>query len=285
MPGRGGDRAVTGDRLYKAEAAGNDFLVGIGGWAERLAEDAELVRALCHRRRGIGADGILALHPESAGVRVVHRNADGGRSAFCANGSRCAAVVAHRLLGCGASLVLLTGWGAVPARVAEDMVTLELPPPGAPPLALTLTAAGRSWPGRLLVVGVPHLVVEVPAPGEVDLATLGPQLRRHPELGPEGANVHLVGTGGDGELAVRSFERGVEAETWCCGSGVVAVALLAMAEGGGDHRVVRCRGGDRLMVAARGAPPLCACELTGPARLVAAVEPCAPDGAAPAVAR
>ncbi len=264
---------MSRDRLLKAEAAGNDFLVGFGSWASRLGTDPDLVRELCDRRRGIGADGVLAVSLQPAGVAVEHRNADGGRSLFCANGSRCAALAARHELGCDSSMLLLTGWGPVPATVLDAGVRLELPPPAAPPRSLVLEAGGRSWNGSLLTVGVPHLVLAVDDPAAIDLATVGPVLRRHPALGPDGANVHVVGSTPAGELHLRSFERGVEDETWCCGSGVVAAGLLAMAVSGARRQVLRCRAGDRLTVTALGSAPLCASELTGPARLVAVVAP------------
>lgn len=264
---------MSPDRLLKAEAAGNDFLVGLGSWAARLADEPGLVRSLCDRRRGIGADGVLAVTLEAAGVVVEHRNADGTRSAFCANGSRCAALAARHELGCEPRMLLLTGWGPIPATILDDGVRLELPPPAGPPRTLVLEAGGRSWSGRLLSIGVPHLVIMVADPTAIDLATIGPALRHHPALGPEGANVHFVGAAPAGELCLRSFERGVEDETWCCGSGVVAAGLLALAANGARRQLLRCRGGDLLTVAALDSAPLCPSELTGPARLVAVVAP------------
>ena len=77
--------------LYKVEASGNDFVLGVGGWSPRLAAEPELAVRLCDRRRGIGADGVLAV--EAAGpdrVRLRYRNADGSPARFCGNGTRCA---------------------------------------------------------------------------------------------------------------------------------------------------------------------------------------------------
>ncbi|HHQ49166.1 MAG TPA: diaminopimelate epimerase [Acidobacteria bacterium] len=262
-------------RLLKVEGAGNDFLLGTGSWARRLAEDPALVRRLCRRHRGIGADGVLALLPEeSATVRLVYRNADGSEASFCANGTRCAARGAVELLGMpAAGLTVLTGWGPVAASVHGELVTLELPPPAASPRTVRLTAADRTWAGWRLTVGVPHLVLPTTELADLDLTVLGPPLRAHPRLGPEGANVNFIEHHAPGEAAVRTFERGVEAETLSCGSGVVAAALCSMAER--DVSVLRCatRSGDELVVEAVGAPPLCPTRLTGPARFIAAVDP------------
>ncbi len=264
---------MTGGALLKAEATGNDFLVGTGAWAERLAAGGGLVARLCRRRFGIGADGALALfREESAGVRLVYRNADGSEAAFCANGTRCAALVAVERLGMTGRLTVLTGRGAVPAAVASGRVVLELAPPEVPPRSVVLAAHGRSWEGTLLTVGVPHLVVSVEGLDSLDVAGMGPALRSHPALGPEGANVHFVEAAGPGRIALRSFERGVEGETLSCGSGAVAAALVAMAGSNTATVGVRTRGG-ALRVEALGSPLECGVRLAGPARIVAAVDP------------
>ncbi len=101
-------------------------------------------------------------------------------------------------------------------------------------------------------------------------------MRCHPALGPGGANVSFASRGVDGTVHIRTFERGVEAETLCCGSAVVAAAVAEMADGG-DHRVVlRARSGDELVVETLGDPLHDPVFLTGPTRIIAAVEP-APD--------
>lgn len=261
--------------LFKVEGAGNDFVLGLGDWATRFEDEPALVRRVCDRRRGIGADGVLAVHAESARrARVVYRNADGSRGDFCANGTRCAARAAVELLGCRRELTLATGWTEIPARVDGVTVRLELPPPAAaprlpaielrPPLARVLS----------LEVGVPHLVVAVTGPVEaLELATVAPPLRAHEALGPAGANVDFYEAAGDGAVALRTWERGVEGETLSCGSGMVAVALTVMGERGVRRLALRPASGDVLTVEALGEPPVCATRLTGPARIVAEIQP------------
>ena len=263
-------------RLYKVEASGNDFVLGVGGWAQRLAAEPDLVRRLCDRRRGIGADGVLAVEAIAADrARLRYRNADGSPALFCGNGTRCAARAAVELLGLPEQLTIATDWVELPAEVDGPLVTLVLPPPPRPACAVELTAAGRSWSGWLLEVGVPHLVLPVDELEALDLAQVGPPLRRHPELGPEGANVSFVSSGRAGEIALRSFERGVEAETFCCGSGVVAAALVAMAQGAPHRLVLRPRSGDRLTVEALGDPGAGPLRFSGATRLVAELVPTA----------
>lgn len=257
--------------LVKVEGAGNDFLLGTGAWAQRLCDDAALAIQLCDRRRGIGADGTLAVFVEGSGaIRVVHRNADGSRSAFCANGTRCAARAAVELLGQPKKLLVSTGWVEIPALVRGTAVSLELPPPTAPVDRSLETDHGVRH-GRYLELGTPHLVLTVDDLETLAIETVAPALRHHPELGPGGANIHFVERDSD-PLRIRSFERGVEAETLCCGSGVVVSALLALESTAADSIIVEPRSGDRLTVEALGRPPAAPSRLTGPARLVAEID-------------
>ena len=259
--------------LVKTEGAGNDFLVGTGDWARRLAEDEDLVVRLCDRRRGIGADGVLALCLESPSrIRLVHRNADGSRTAFCANGTRCAARVAVERLGCESSLEIVTGWTTIDARVRSDSVALSLPAPPAPE-SITLATDRGPRSGTLLTVGVPHFVIRRSEFGDTDIGSEAAELRHHPGLGKAGANIHVVNLNDIGELVIRSFERGVSEEVLCCGSGVVASALVTMAASDRRDLTVRPRSGDELRVEAIDPPPQSASRLTGPARLVAEIEP------------
>ncbi len=261
--------------LVKVEGAGNDFLLGVGAWAAPLASDAELVRRLCRRRLGIGADGTLALFAEPPeAVRVVYRNADGGEASFCANGTRCAARAAVELLGLPERLTVRTAWAEIPAVVAGGTVSLDLPAPPAPLRKLRLNVEGSDWEAELLEVGVPHLVVSVA--GDLDafpVARVGPALRSHPALGAAGANVNFVSAAGAGRVALRSWERGVEGETLSCGSGVVAAAMVWLAERGGRRLVCQTRSGQDLDVELLGTPPACPTRLTGPAHIVAEVAP------------
>ncbi len=261
--------------LYKVEAAGNDFLLGTGEWASRLGGDEALVRRLCRRRLGLGADGALALFAEGPeAVRLTYRNADGGEAAFCGNGTRCAALAAVRLLGAAPALVVRTAWADIPAEVRGGTVALRLPPPPGKPRPVRLAAGDRLWEGWLVEIGVPHLVI--PVPGDLDafpVADWGPPLRRHPDLGAAGANVDFLAPAGPEGIAVRSWERGVEAETLSCASGVVAAALAWMARAGGRRLVCATRSGQELTVEALGEPPLCPVRLAGPARILAEVRP------------
>ena len=266
-------------RFVKMSGAGNDFLVFTEAVSVGPRESAA-IRRVCNRRTGVGADGVLFVHGENPGggpPRIVadYYNADGGASSFCANGTRCAARLAHVKLHAPAELRVQTGWGEVGARVRKDgRVTLALPE------SVSLARRVRTGVGTGVLrkeaadvpVGVPHLVVFVE--DGVDLATLdlcalGPPLRHHPDM-PEGANANFVAVKGPSSLDVRTWERGVENETLSCGSGVVASAVVASLEAGVSPPVsVATCSGETLVVEFRlGSGVAKDVKLTGDARLL-----------------
>jgi diaminopimelate epimerase len=229
------------ERFVKMAGGGNDFLLFEADGRRLSDEDCRRLARLCRRGLSIGADGALFLSGGQGGrIHLDYYNADGGLASFCANGTRCAARYAvTRRLASDSELVLETGWGEIGARVEGESVTLALKDvlvPGEPILLDSRNpdlyqSAGLPPHGTPIHVGVPHLVIFV----REDLATLpierlGPPLRRHPLL-PDGANVNFVRIAGPGRLEVRTWERGVEAETLSCGSGVVASALVAALRG------------------------------------------------------
>ncbi len=259
--------------LHKVEGAGNDFLLGVGEWATRLANDATLIRRLCDRRRGLGADGVIALTAvDEVTVRLAYHNSDGSVGVFCANATRCAARGAVELFGLERRLVVETGWDRIPAVVGGREVALDLPAPRTTPLRPDITAPEGLTDLTLFDIGVPHLLAAASAVAALDLATLGPALRAHPALGAEGANVNFYEVGTDGVVKMRTWERGVEGETLACGSGTVAVGLRVMASHGCRKVRVFPPSGDLLTVEALGEPPVCRTRLTGPARMVARID-------------
>jgi len=219
-------------RFVKMSGGGNDFLVFEADGRALSESDRERVARLCRRGVSVGADGALFLSGgESSRIHLDYFNSDGGLASFCANGTRCAAryAVSRRLVA-GNTVVLETGWDAIDAQVHEDgeLVSLVLPrllPPGEP---IPISGAGLPATGIPMHVGVPHLVVMMDGGdlSALDVARLGPPLRRHPLL-PEGANVSFVRVVAPDRIAVRTFERGVEGETLACGSGTVASAVVA----------------------------------------------------------
>jgi diaminopimelate epimerase len=225
-------------RVTGMSGAGNDFLVVGPDAAAKLGDDhAGWVRRVCARGLSLGADGVVFVEVQDTdriGVRFVNPD---GSSAFCGNGSRCAARYAFLERMAGSRMVLATDAGEIPAEVTDSTVRLELPAPvdhGQREIA----CAGGTHRGRFVTAGIPHFVVFVDDPAAAPLETWGPALRRHEEFGPAGTNVNLVAVDG-ATLRLRTWERGVERETLCCGSGAVAAALAARLRGSPERLEVR----------------------------------------------
>ncbi len=256
----------------KLHGAGNDFLLFDGSQGTTEEQLAPLVAALCHRRLGVGADGVLLMRPVGERrAQLVYWNSDGSLAAFCGNGTRCAARFACERWG-WREMVLETGFAAVPAAVEGSSVTLQLPPPAEVWPERIFPVHGSAIPARYLMLGVPHLVVRVGWPDfwVRPLEPLAPLLRRHGELPAGGANVNFARPAAGGMVEARFFERGVEGETLASGSGVVAVALVAASEGWATSPVrVATASGRDLMVEVEGTPPLCPVRVVGPAEWVA----------------
>lgn len=226
----------------KWNGCGNDFVL-IDNRDGAVALDEALVRRLCDRRRGVGADGVIAL---GAGLCMSYFNCDGSRASLCANGTRCCAAFARRLTGASA-VRLLTDAGAIDARCIDDhLVQISMPEPRLAAAAVPLLGLQV----HAVDTGVPHAVVFVDDVDAVDVRALGAAVRFSAHFAPHGANVNFVQVGDDGSsLRVRTYERGVEDETLACGTGVVASAVVFRALAA-DQRSVRVvtRGGDALTV-------------------------------------
>lgn len=215
--------------FYRLSGAGNDFIVLVEPDREPVAEE---IQAWCARGLSEGADGLIVLRRHGAAARLTHFNSDGGRVTLCINGTRCAVRLALELGWAEKSIQVLTDAGLVAARaVGENRIELRLNPPQAPE-PIELASGGESFSGFVIDTGVPHLVL----PWRTSLAsapvgTLGPPLRAHADLGSEGANVDWLRTPRPDRLELRTFERGVEAETLACGTGVLAGVAVGIFTG------------------------------------------------------
>ena len=177
----------------------------------------------------MGADGLILIEPsKKARFLMRHFNPDGSEPDLCGNGVRCAARYALQKVIGGRQMTVETRAGVIPAEVLPDnTVRLKLPFKPSPPRYFRLGFRGKEIPGYLTVSGVPHFVLFVTEVEEAPLPSLGPVIRSHPDLGPDGANVDFVRRHPvDGAFPMRTFERGVERETLACGTGAMAVAWV-----------------------------------------------------------
>jgi len=259
--------------FHRVSGGGNDFILIDARDLDPSPAPDRLARALCRRGLSLGADGLVWITAAgTADLAVTYFNADGSR-AFCGNGTLCAARWAQVTAGLPAALQLETDQGVLDVKVSGARVEMSVPPPSGWRDDLSLEPAGLAGQGVALNTGCPHLVVFCRTlPDDAAFATSAPILRHHPALGPEGANVDFVAVQDPHRLQVRTFERGVEAETLASGTGCLAAALAAASRSLAASPVVcQVRGGAPLKVRfVREGTTFSQVSLEGEARLVAA---------------
>lgn len=246
-----------GTAFYKMTGSGNDFVMLDGRATDPTEWSDRRIAAVCDRRAGVGADGIVILSPNGAGtVRMLYFNADGSRAALCGNAALCSTRLAATLgLAPAHEMLLVTDAGPLRARCLEgpDLAEINVgdvaPPEPTPGVELE---PGEMTCQRLLA-GVPHLVVMVRDAAAVDVLARGRRLRFHPDAGAEGANTNFLSAPArPGEpWRMRTYERGVEDETYACGTGAVAAAVALAASGHASLPLqIMTRGGGVLTVRA-----------------------------------
>jgi diaminopimelate epimerase len=216
--------------FYKMSGSGNDFLMFDGRYDVVAEFTEEAIRAICDRRQGAGADGVILLSPEAppgADFTFHFWNSDGSAGPMCGNGALCATRLATliELVPAGGDVVFATPAGLHRGRVREGRPVIHLPDCPLPkPLPGAATEPSEKHP-HLGTPSVPHLVLVVDDLEGVQVGRRGPPLRNDPAVGPGGANVNWVASAGDGTFRMRTYERGVEGETLACGTGAVATAM------------------------------------------------------------
>jgi diaminopimelate epimerase len=245
--------------------SGNDFVIfDVRAVDPARVTSPEVIRSICHRHNGIGADGIVLIDTGATAesVRIRYFNSDGTAADLCGNAALCSASLAAQLQLLPPNAIQLeTDSGRITGRVSNTVPEIDLP-------AIDVVDVDRrdipleQGEARVgyAVVGVPHLVILCDDVASVDLAGRGPFLRHHPALGQAGANVNWVSRSGDGGWRYRTFERGVEGETQACGTGAVATAILLTAwrVAGGDGTspvLIRTSSNRDLRVQLRNDPP------------------------------
>ncbi len=209
--------------------AGNDFVL-VDNRAQRLKLTREQVTRLCHRQKGIGADGLMLLVPARNGQAEWawdFYNSDGSVAEMCGNGARCFARFIQKLTGATGPLAFETQAGVIRAQFRGDWVTVNLTEPTDLRLDQQVEVSTGTLTVHSLNTGVPHAVIFVPDADKAMVQRLGSEVRHHQQFAPKGTNVNFVQSLGPGQIKVRTYERGVEGETLACGTGVTASALVA----------------------------------------------------------
>jgi len=249
--------------FFKYHGTGNDFII-IDDFAKKTENRKSVARHLCHRRFGIGADGCLFLE-KSKGVdcSMLIFNADGSEAEMCGNGIRCVGKYLYEKrkiekkemsikTKAGIREISLTLKNGKVESVRVDMGAPHFQREKIPALGHGLflkekmKVAGETLEISALNTGVPHAVVFVEDIQKVPVVGWGRTIRND-KVFPEGANVDFVEHAGKNLFWVRTYERGVEDETWTCGTGVTASSVVAAALGMADSSKlikIRTQGGE-----------------------------------------
>lgn len=222
--------------FYKMSGSGNDFILIDN--RRRPLKGINLkpfIKQVCRHHTSVGGDGLIILEPSQS--RLTHFrfrlfNSDGGEAELSGNGGRCAARLAYLIGMAPKQMVFESLAGLVNAEVNEKkkghaIVKIEMPIPKNLELKIKIPVKGRTLLGHHVNTGVPHTVLFMKNLDNLDVAALGKMIRYHPLFQPAGTNVDFAMLKTPRQALMRSYERGVEEETLACGTGAVAVSLVA----------------------------------------------------------
>jgi diaminopimelate epimerase len=208
--------------FYKYQGAGNDFILIDNRTSTIDHHNQKIIKQLCDRRFGIGSDGIMFLQDkEGYDFEMVYYNADGQPSSMCGNGGRCIVAFAKHLgiIDTETNFLAVDGPHYAKISASGDWVSLQM---------IDVDTITPDEDAYVLNTGSPHYIKLVEGLKVKDVYQDGYAIRNNNTYRAKGINVNFVEPMSEGYF-VRTFERGVEDETYACGTGVTAVAL-AMAE-------------------------------------------------------
>lgn len=226
--------------FYKYEGTGNDFVL-IDNREGKLELTKEQINKLCHRRYGIGADGLMLLNTRDGyDFEMKYYNADGRESTMCGNGSRCLVKFASKLGIRKNRYHFIAADGDHEAEIdLNGIVRVKMK---------DVNAVVVSPDHYVLDTGSPHYVKYVTDVKRQKVVTDGREIRNSPEFKTEGINVNFIESIDQDSIYVRTYERGVEDETYSCGTGVTASAIVAAHNDNGFNRVEVTTPGGNLSV-------------------------------------
>lgn len=221
---------MGGRDFYKMTGSGNDFVFLDGRYHATVDWPPTRIANVCDRRLGVGADGLVFLTPgDRHSVQMTYFNSDGSPAPICGNALLCSARLAVYLgFSSSEKILLRCKSGDYEAELLETsrMAILHFQNVQSPVEVLDVPLGPHETQMLLLQVGVPHLVVIHEDVSVIDTAVRGRELRSHPRFGPHGVNVNFVSPVASTiqTFRIRTYERGVEEETFACGTGAVAAA-------------------------------------------------------------
>lgn len=223
----------------KMSGTGNDFIIIDEMKNPDLKLDIETVPILCKRKNGIGADGVITIHKSDKYDFVMnYYNADGSTGSLCANGARCAILYSYDSgkLKNDTAKFLSNNVEYSGEILSNENVKFNLNSPQKIKYNFKVKAANHLITSHFANTGSPHVVINIADPKNnfnffssleiIPVESLGREIRCLSEFAPEGTNVNFIEIK-DGAIQIRSYERGVEAETLSCGTGSVAAAIIS----------------------------------------------------------
>ncbi|MBU1862392.1 MAG: diaminopimelate epimerase [Candidatus Omnitrophica bacterium] len=235
--------------FYKMCGTGNDFVL-IDNRKKIIKKRKEFAQKICHRHTGIGGDGLILIElGRKADLIARIFNADGSEAEMCGNGMRCAAWLAHYVLGFTKSPSFTTIAGIITTTVRKNTARVKLPDPTDFRDYAPLEVKDGIFYFYFINTGVPHCVIFEDNLDEFPVEKIGREIRHHPHFQPCGTNVNFVQIRNKKTIYVRTYERGVEAETLACGTGATASAIIsALIQKGVPPITVITKSGESIIV-------------------------------------
>jgi diaminopimelate epimerase len=239
--------------FFKISASGNDFVLIDNRDAvvdKKFPDLAEFARKVCRRRISVGADGLILIErSKTCDFSWQFFNADGSTAEMCGNGGRCAARFAYLQGIASERMSFETLAGVVRAQVKGAKVKLQLTQPTNMKLDYPITLEKSEIFVSSVNTGVPHVILITDNLDRVPVEELGRSVRYHKTFSPSGTNVDFVTVIDKENAKIRTYERGVEGETFACGTGAVAAGVILREKGlTGDSVNIWTRGGEVLQV-------------------------------------
>lgn len=245
--------------FYKYQGTGNDFVM-IDNRDLEFPKNTELIKKLCDRRFGIGGDGLILLeNHKDYDFKMVYYNADGNESTMCGNGGRCIVAFAHFLDVFEEHCRFLAIDGAHEAQIKNGTVKLKM---------IDVEKINFYHDDFVLNTGSPHYVKYVNDVENFEVYTNGYAIRNSEDFKKEGINVNFVEKLDENKIFVRTYERGVEDETYSCGTGVTACALSFIRGKNKNTIEVKTLGGNLKVYATQNGESFKEIWLEGPAKQV-----------------